>query len=100
MNATRQPRFTEQYNVMLDTTHRSMLGQVAEDKGVPASQLVREWISNAYRMRFANEPRCVSGEQCKCPLAHAGQPARTASNEELLRSRSSGNGTPQAHDAA
>ena len=88
-------RYTEQFNVMLDPTHHAMLRQLAERENVPASQLVRRWIDNGYRMSFAGEPRCITGMACLCPAAHAQFRTTPVSSEQLLAQHGGNNGTPQ-----
>lgn len=97
MADSRTKRYSEQYNVMLDPSQKAMLDQMASLRGVPASQLVREWIDHAYRMAFNAEPRCVLGDKCKCPAVHALQAGQTITAAELLRQHGGQNGpqTPQ-----
>lgn len=77
---------------MLDTTHRAMLQQIAAKEGVPASQIIRRWISHAFRMEFEAEPRCISGLNCLCPRAHQTDRGPQTSDAELLQRHRASNG--------
>lgn len=92
MADSRTKRYSKPFNVMLDETHRAMLDQVAHRRAVPAAQVIRDMIDKAYRMEFANEPRCASGEGCLCPQAHYGRRPAPESSEDILKRQRSGNG--------
>ena len=87
-----EKRFTVDFNVQLDATHKAMLEQLAEDAGSKMSPVVRKLIDSAYRMRFNAEPKCVTGANCLCPQVHALQRGTQISGAELVRQQRASNG--------
>lgn len=96
MADSRTKRYDVKYHLMLDQTHRAMLDQLAEKENVPASQIVRRWISQAFRMDFEAEPRCISGMSCLCPRAHINDAAPRVSDAELLQRHTRPNGETES----
>lgn len=72
------------FNVKLSKTDKSMLEQLARDRGITMSSIIRENIELRFRQRFSNAPKCATGNACLCPNMHVLQPAETPSNEDLL----------------
>ena len=92
MTTYKTGRFKKPFHLLLDEAHRAMLEQVSDRRAVPAAQVIRNLIDQAYRMDFANEPRCATGEGCLCPQAHYGRRPAPVSSEELLRQQKATNG--------
>lgn len=92
MADSRQKRYGVAYNVMLDPTHRAMLEQIAEAEGVKGSNLIRRWVSQAFRMKFEGEPRCITGQNCLCPRVHEVPRQASVSDQELLQRHQGQNG--------
>lgn len=92
MADSRTKRYDKPYHLMLDETHRAMLEQLAKKEATPASQVIRRWISSAYRMEFDAEPRCMSGLACLCPRVHLQERPQQISDEEILQRHRAANG--------
>jgi hypothetical protein len=90
---SRTKRYKKPYHLMLDETHQAMLAQLAEANHVPASQIIRQWISNAYRMQFDQEPRCMTGLDCLCPRSHNLDRGPLVTDRELLQRHGGHNGS-------
>jgi len=71
-------------NVLMPTHLKKMLTKLADDKGVNMSQLIREMIESRFRMRYNNEPACLSCEACRCPQMHIVQLATKVPAHELM----------------
>jgi len=84
---------TIDFNVKLSENEKSMLDALAKDAGLTMSEVVRSHITARFRMRFANEPRCSSGNNCLCPNMHTLQNAARPSDADILKGLGPQNGT-------
>ena len=75
---------THEFNVKISEDERAMLGQLAKDANVTMAEILRSAISSRFRMRFANEPHCTTGNNCLCPNMHTIQQADRPTDSELL----------------
>lgn len=73
-------------NIQLSEVDKEMLERLKLDSGESFGAILRGAISNMFRMRFANEPRCANSEACKCPQMHQIKSVDTQTDAELLQS--------------
>jgi len=64
-------KMDEVINVPCNKVDKAMARQIAQERGVPMAQIIREAIDTQHRMLFSNEPRCATGHRCLCASLHA-----------------------------
>lgn len=84
---------TVDFNVKLSENEKEMLQALAKDSNLTMSEIVRSHITHRFRMRFANEPRCTSGNNCLCPNMHTLQNADKPTDSDILNALANPNGT-------
>lgn len=72
------------FNVKMTTDQYAMLQQLATDDGMNKADVIRQGISNRFQQRYANVPKCATGNACLCPQMHHLQNVPQHSDKELL----------------
>lgn len=84
---------TIDFNVKLSQDDKDMLTQLAADSSLTMSEVMRASVARQFRMRFANEPKCSTGNLCLCPNMHTLQQASRPSDADILRGLENTNGS-------
>ena len=72
------------FNVKMSEDQYAMLQQLATDDGIRMADVIRQGISNRFQQRYANVPKCATGNPCMCPQMHHIQNTPKFSDKELL----------------
>jgi len=72
------------FNLYLTQTQHDMLAALAVETAASMSEMLRATIIKQFRMKFSNEPYCVSGQKCFCPQMHRVPNAQELTDEDLL----------------
>ncbi len=68
--------YTINFNVQLDDETDRMLIAIATDLQHSKAQVCRAAIRRTWRMKFARQPSCADGQDCRCPHAHIYAPTQ------------------------
>lgn len=78
-------RFNLRMNTSLDETGQAMIQQLAKVDAVSEASIIRQLISQRFRMKFDQQPVCATGINCLCPQMHVPTLPRSESDTELLQ---------------
>lgn len=76
---------TRSFNVKMDEDQYAMLQQLATDAGVKKADIMRQGVSARFQQRYANVPKCSTGNPCLCPQMHILQNQPQDTDAELLQ---------------
>ena len=79
------PKKSIEFNIKISPKDHAMLSELATAKNKSRSEILRATITTAFRMQFAGDAYCVSGQACFCPTMHRIDSAVQLTDDDLLQ---------------